>query len=68
MGLGGNPSLENLDRDLKKVRRRTPTERKYYSYRLVIHKQIKTLIKGLVISETSAAENLETKDLQHTRH
>jgi Transcriptional activator of glycolytic enzymes len=63
VGLGGNPSVENLDRDYKNAWRRAPVERKFYSCRLVLYKQIKSLAEELTVSETVAAENLERSRL-----
>ena len=63
VGLGGNPSIENLDRDYKNAWRRAPVERKFYSRRLVLYKQIKSLAEELSVSETVAAENLERSRL-----
>ena len=44
---------------IKKALRRAPTEWKFYSCRLLLYKQMKTLTEELVISESVAAENLE---------
>ena len=63
MGLGGNPNIENLGTDYKNAWRRAPGERKFYSCRLVLYKQIKSLAEELTVSETVGAENLERSRL-----
>ena len=59
VGLGGNPSIENLDRFYRNAWRGTPAETKFYTCRLVLYNQIKYLAKELFVSETVAGQNLE---------
>ena len=68
VGLGGIPSFETLDQDYKDVWRRASTKRKFYSCRLVLYKQIKSLAEELIVSEMVATENLKTSDLEQSNH